>query len=143
MLADLIVKGIVENGFRSRDVYRRGRTALQDREDARVATDTLVALGWLAETVEVTGGRPTSRFWIHPQILERARNRAARTDERPVSSVLSVPATAQFDSAQASARGEAAAKTDESPSSEDSTPTDLERPAIDEPEDLAADEDDL
>jgi hypothetical protein len=67
-LADRIITGDLTGLFTARDVYRRHWAGLPTREDAQKGIDVLVELGWLAETREHTGGRPSIKYAINPAI---------------------------------------------------------------------------
>jgi putative DNA primase/helicase len=71
-LADHL-KTDLPNPFRARDVIRKGWAGLTDRQDVDLALGVLEDRGWLLsqeEPAQVEGGRPTERFWIHPDLLQ-------------------------------------------------------------------------
>jgi len=65
-LANRIDKGKVQDGFTTREIVRNEWSGLSLPDDVRQAVDFLVDLGWLQQTTEQTGGRPKTRYWIHP-----------------------------------------------------------------------------
>ena len=66
-----IRKGDIENGFRARDIHRRGWSKLADRGQVQAGLDLLCDLDWLRAEEEdkrsATGGRPTTRYRINPR----------------------------------------------------------------------------
>ncbi len=64
-----IRKGDIEDGFRARDIHRRGWSKLTDRGQVQAGLDLLCDLDWLrAEDNKGTaGGRPTTRYRINPR----------------------------------------------------------------------------
>jgi hypothetical protein len=69
-LADRMLTDDLTGSFTARDVYRRHWAGLPTREDAQKGIDVLVELGWLAEQREITGGRPSIKYVINPQVKE-------------------------------------------------------------------------
>ena len=64
-----IRKGDIEDGFRARDIHRRGWSKLADRSRVQAGLDLLCDLDWLRaeDTRGTTGGRPTTRYRISPR----------------------------------------------------------------------------
>jgi hypothetical protein len=71
-LAKYIRNGKLKDGFTARDIYLNGWTGLATPEDARMAVDVLLDLGWLQAHEERTGGRPKVRYSINPALTKRA-----------------------------------------------------------------------
>jgi hypothetical protein len=72
-LAARIQDGDLSSGFTARDVYRRHWAGLSTREEAEKAIAVLIELGWLHEVKESTGGRPSAKYLINPQVGEVER----------------------------------------------------------------------
>jgi hypothetical protein len=66
VLATRIERGKLHDGFTLREVARFNWAGLATYEDVRQAIEVLLDLGWLQQMDEKTGGRPTARYWIHP-----------------------------------------------------------------------------
>jgi len=66
MLADLSDRGKLRDHFTARDVFRNGWTLLASPEQVRDALEVLTDHGWLQPYEEKGGGRPTTRYRIHP-----------------------------------------------------------------------------
>jgi hypothetical protein len=73
-LADRIRSEDLTNAFTARDVYRRHWAGLPTREEAQKGIDVLVELGWLAEVRETTGGRPSIKYVMNPQVKEMSHD---------------------------------------------------------------------
>ena len=73
-LADARCK--VGDGFTLRDVRRNQWDGLKTKEEAQAALDELVRRYWLRAVEQGTGrrgGRPTVRYWMNPELLERRK----------------------------------------------------------------------
>jgi putative DNA primase/helicase len=70
------LKSDLPNPFRVRDVARKGWAGLTSTQDVELAVGVLEDRGWL-QSREVpagpAGGRPTAEYWIHPELLGRAK----------------------------------------------------------------------
>jgi Protein of unknown function (DUF3987) len=73
-LSDRILSEDLTEAFTARDVYRRHWAGLPTREEAQKGIDVLVELGWLAEVRETTGGRPSIKYVINPQVREMSHD---------------------------------------------------------------------
>ena len=66
------LKASLPNPFGVRDVVRKGWSGLTDERDVSLAVGILEDRGWV-RSQEVPagpqGGRPTTRYWVHPAIL--------------------------------------------------------------------------
>jgi putative DNA primase/helicase len=83
-LARRIRKGELKDGFTLRDLYRKHWTGLSEKDAVEQATDLLLDLGWLLETVEETGGRTKVRYRINPAVLaETAGRGSAKSAKSP------------------------------------------------------------
>jgi hypothetical protein len=67
-LAARIQEGAVEDGFTTRDIYRHHWAGLSTREEVEKAVAVLIDLDWLHEVKEITGGRPSAKYLINPQV---------------------------------------------------------------------------
>ena len=68
-LAEHLLRGDLADGFTARDVYRKKWSAMNNKMAAVEALDVLVDLKWLkTEASPPGGGRPTSAYYINPQI---------------------------------------------------------------------------
>ena len=67
-LADRILAGDLAGPCTAREVYRQHWAGLPTREDAQKGIDVLVELGWLAESREETGGRPSLKYVVNPAV---------------------------------------------------------------------------
>ena len=92
-LATRIERGALADGFTVRDVRRKGWRYLSSDLAVRAALDWLEDEGWLraATPTEPTGGRPTLRYAINPQITKGAGRPTAKADETLVSAVMAAP----------------------------------------------------
>jgi hypothetical protein len=66
-----IKSGDVKDGFTVRDIYRNQWSQLSTSEVTKKAVDLLIDYGWLQEQgsdFSDQGGRPSSRYLIHPQL---------------------------------------------------------------------------
>ena len=61
----------LNDGFTLRQVYQHGWAGLSDKNVVKDALDILEDCGWVCCTRETTGGRPTDRYWINPEIYKR------------------------------------------------------------------------
>lgn len=71
-LSKYIKNGKLADGFTLRDIYLNGWTGLSTSEDARMAVEVLVELHWIEGKEEKTGGRPTVRYFINPELTRKA-----------------------------------------------------------------------
>jgi hypothetical protein len=69
-LANRLLSEDLTEAFTARDVYRCHWAGLSTREEAQKGIDVLVELGWLVEVHETTGGRPSLKNVINPQVKE-------------------------------------------------------------------------
>lgn len=67
-----IRKGEVTHGAPVRDIYRKQWAKLSTPDDVSDALGTLKAFGWLRIREERTGGRPTQRLSLHPDLRKNA-----------------------------------------------------------------------
>lgn len=71
-LLDHIRKGELGDGFTVRDVYRKGWSLLGNTKEATEAADFLSDMGWVRgvrdERQSITEGKPTTRYFIHPNL---------------------------------------------------------------------------
>ena len=66
----------IGDGFTARDVYSQKWAGLETKEAAQAALDELVRRYWLRAVEQGTGrrgGRPTVRYWMNPELLERRK----------------------------------------------------------------------
>jgi putative DNA primase/helicase len=72
-LAKHLERGDLGDRFTLRDVYRKGWTGLDDKEDTEAAVEILCEFGWLrpARSAAATAGRPGSpEFEVNPKIRD-------------------------------------------------------------------------
>lgn len=62
-----IRKGELSEGFKARDVYRRGWSNLSNQSHVQAGLDLLSDLDWLAAKTTQTGGRPSVTYSINPR----------------------------------------------------------------------------
>lgn len=67
-LAQKIQKGILQDGFTAREVYKKHWRLLGEKEPARDACAELVEAGWLREEIQ-KDGKTRSVFRINPKIF--------------------------------------------------------------------------
>ena len=72
-LASRIEKGKLKDQFTCRDVYQMGWTGQATPDDVRSAADVLIDYGWIRAVPESTGGRPTVKYRINPQLLRATK----------------------------------------------------------------------
>jgi len=70
-----IRSGKVADLFRARDVYLNHWRGLSKPDDVKRGLDVLVDYGWLYAITDNTGGRPRTRFMVHPSIAPAGRDR--------------------------------------------------------------------
>ena len=66
------VRNAIGDGFTARDVYSQKWPGLKTAAEVQLALDELVRCGRLRAEKQGTGerGRPTVRYWMHPELLE-------------------------------------------------------------------------
>jgi putative DNA primase/helicase len=76
-LAQKVRSSKLPNPFKARDVYRCHWADLRTRDDVESAAAVLEAAHWLCSEPIATdpqeGGRPSTRYWINPKLLEGAK----------------------------------------------------------------------
>lgn len=76
LLLDHIRKGELEDGFTVRDIYRKGWSLLGNTKETTQATEFLSDMGWVRgvrdERQSITEGKPTTRYFIHPNLKKAA-----------------------------------------------------------------------
>jgi RHS repeat-associated protein len=70
-LSRKILDGTLRDGFSLRDVYRPHWSLLTTSNEAIVAVEFLIRLGWLKELSESTPGAPRTRYRINPKLAVR------------------------------------------------------------------------
>lgn len=75
-LLDHIRKGELGDGFTVRDIYRKGWSLLGNTKEATEAAEFLSDMGWVRgvrdERQSITEGKPTTRYFIHPNLKKAA-----------------------------------------------------------------------
>lgn len=76
LLLNHIRKGELGDGFTVRDIYRKGWSLLGNTKEATEAAELLSDMGWVRgvrdERQSVTEGKPTTRYFIHPNLKKAA-----------------------------------------------------------------------
>jgi len=67
-LADRLLKGQLQDGFTCRTLMLKGWAGLSTKEQAHNAIDALVEYDWLIETEIRSGGRPTVKYAVNPNV---------------------------------------------------------------------------
>lgn len=67
-LADRLRSGSLQSGFTKRDLTQKGWAQLTSDNRPQAALDGLVVRGWLRESEQKPGGRPTIKYLINPRI---------------------------------------------------------------------------
>lgn len=70
-LVERIRQGEIKEPFTVRDVYyKRHWSGLSSAEEVEEVLEYLIEKNYLLATLIRTGGRPTTKYWIHPKIFE-------------------------------------------------------------------------
>lgn len=84
VLLHKLKEGALKDGFTGRDVQRKGWSWLKSPQDVEIACVELVEMRWLRERsipTTATGGAPTTRYYIHPVLLNKAKPATDKTDK--------------------------------------------------------------
>jgi hypothetical protein len=68
MLAERLLVGQLKDGFTCRTLTLKGWAGLSTKEQAQAAIDALVEYDWLIETEIRSGGRPTVKYSLNPNV---------------------------------------------------------------------------
>lgn len=68
MLAERLLGGQLKDGFTCRTLTLKGWAGLSTKEQAQAAIDALVEYDWLIETEIRSGGRPTVKYSLNPNV---------------------------------------------------------------------------
>lgn len=68
ILAERLLNGQLPNGFTCRTLILKGWAGLSTKEQAHNAIDALVEYDWLVETEIKSGGRPTLKYSLNPNV---------------------------------------------------------------------------
>jgi phage/plasmid primase-like uncharacterized protein len=108
-LSTRIRRGALADGFTSRDVRRNGWRYLTTDTAVRSALDWLEDEGWVcSEEFGGTGpgtGRRTSRYWINPKTQITPGRPTAKTANRTLTAVMTVPDPAVSENSEGVAHG--------------------------------------
>jgi hypothetical protein len=67
-LADRLLKSQLQDGFTCRTLMLKGWAGLSTKEQAHNAIEALVEYNWLVETEIRSGGRPTVKYAVNPNV---------------------------------------------------------------------------
>ena len=68
ILAERLLNGQLHDGFTCRTLTLKGWAGLATKEQAQAAIDALVEYDWLIETEIRSGGRPTVKYALNPNV---------------------------------------------------------------------------
>jgi hypothetical protein len=71
-LLERIRRGDVDDGDSTRSVYRKHWTKLSTPEEVNSACQVLEEFGWIRVESVKTGGRSTSKLYLHPALRDEA-----------------------------------------------------------------------